>query len=135
MKNDGIFLVQCTGAPAHGNLDSLFDTLYEFRFAPLFCGLAVENIPSRRSAATASFAACGAEKKQFVLNNLVMVKEGHRLFASAYDRRNYRHGYAADFPPLSAIYATNTSGRHYTKPDLLSLVLTRLAGQEAKANA
>lgn len=135
MKDDGIFLVQCTGFPAHGTLDTLFDELYKFRFAPLFCGLAVENIPSRRPSPTSSFVGCGGDKKLFVLNNLVMVKEGHPLFASAYDRHNYRHGYAAAFSRLSAIYANNTNGKQYTRQDLLSSVLTQLAAWETKANA
>jgi hypothetical protein len=135
MKDDGIFLVQCTGFPAHGTLDTLFDALYEFRFAPLFCGLAMENIPAKRPSSTASFVACGGDTKSFVLNNLVMVKEGHPLFASAYDRRNYRHGYASDFSRLSHIYASNTNAKHYTKDDFLPLVLTQLAAQETRTNA
>jgi hypothetical protein len=135
MKNDGIFLVQCTGFPAHGTLDTLFDTLYEFRFAPLFCGLAVENVPTLRSGSTGGFVACGADKKPFVLNNLIMVKEGHPLFAGAYHRRNYRHGYAADFAKLSSIYVTNADGKYYAAKDLVPLVSARLAAGESTTHA
>jgi hypothetical protein len=134
LKKDGIFLVQCTGFPAHGTLDTLFGALYEFRFAPLFCGLASENIPPRVSLSK-NYAACGCDKKSFVLNNLVMVREGHPLFASSYNRANYRHGYAADFQKISSIYASNVNGKTHSKQDLAPAVLTRLAGSGIKANA
>jgi hypothetical protein len=134
LKNDGIFLVQCTGFPAHGTLDTLFDTLHEFRFAPLFCGLAVENVGTSQRSLTKSYAACGCDKKSFALNNLVMVKEGHPLFAFSYDRRNYRHGYAADFPKLSSIYASNVNGKHYTKQDLAPAILAQITPHKVKAN-
>ena len=135
MKNDGIFLVQCTGFPAHGTLETVFDKLYEFRFAPVFCGLAVENVPTLRSGSTGGFVACGADKKPFVLNNLIMVKEGHPLFAGAYHRRNYRHGYAADFGKLSSIYASNAGGKYYSPKDLIPLVAARLAAGESATHA
>jgi len=135
MKNDGIFLVQCTGFPAHGTLDTLFDTLYEFRFAPLFCGLADENVGTSRPSFTKNYVGYGCDKKSFVLNNLVMVREGHSLFAGSYDRRNYRHGYAADFPKLASIYRSNVNGKHYTKPDLVSALLMQLTGHGMRANA
>jgi hypothetical protein len=135
MKDEGIFLVQCTGFPAHGTLDTLFDSLYEFGFAPLFCGLADENVGTARPSLTKSYVAYGCAKKSFVLNNLVMVKKGHPLFAGSYDRRNYRHGYAAEFPKLASIYMSNENGKHYTKQDLISALLTQLAGRGMKVNA
>ena len=101
MKEDGIFLVQCTGFTAHGSLEDLFDVLYSFRFAPLFCALASDNIqPQMRDAMDQHFAARGFDRKDFVLNNLILVKESHPLFPAAYDRRNYRHGFATEFQPL-----------------------------------
>jgi hypothetical protein len=135
LKNDGIFLVQCTGFPAHGTLETLFDTLYEFRFAPLFCGLADENVPSPRPSLSKSYVAYGCDKKSFVLNNLIMAKEGHPLFASSYDRKNYRHGYAADFQKIPSIYGSNANGKIYSKQELAPAVLTRLASSGIKANA
>ena len=135
LKNDGIFLVQCTGFPAHGTLETLFDALYEFRFAPLFCGLADENVPTPAPVLSKSYAAYGCDKKSFVLNNLIMAREGHPLFASSYDRKNYRHGYGADFQKISSIYASNENGKQYSKHDLGRAVLMRLASPRIQANA
>jgi hypothetical protein len=131
MKDDGIFLVQCTGFSAHGSLDTLFDTLVEFKFAPVFCALADENVPdSMRQSMSESYVASGFDKTQFALNNLVMVKETHPLFSANYDRRNYRHGYAAEFNALKRIYKTNTEGRHCSKDELLPRVYAELKGSQ-----
>ena len=44
MKDDGIFLIQCTGFPAHGSTEDLMEVLNKFGFASLFCGMADENV-------------------------------------------------------------------------------------------
>ena len=44
MKDDGIFLIQCTGFPAHGSTEDLMEVLHKFGFASLFCGMADENV-------------------------------------------------------------------------------------------
>lgn len=127
LKDDGVFLVQCTGFPAHGNLDSLFDRLYEYGFAPLFCGLADDNVtePLRTSVAP-RYIELGFDKKSFALNNLLMVKEGHPLYHSTYDRTNYRHGFASSFGRLDAIFLTRRDGMHYTREELTQQVISEL---------
>jgi hypothetical protein len=97
--------------------------------------LADENVPTSRAALSKSYVAYGCDKKSFVLNNLIMVKEGHPLFASSYDRKNYRHGYAADFQKIPSIYAPNVNGKLYSKQELAPAVLNRLASSGMKANA
>jgi hypothetical protein len=129
MKDEGIFLVQCTGFTAHGSLEDLFDVLHGFRFAPLFCALAADNIqPQMRDAMDQRFLARGFDRRDFVLNNLILVKETHPLFPVAYDRRNFRHGFATEFQPLDSIYRSSTGGKSYSKDDLLALVRRQLSG-------
>jgi hypothetical protein len=129
MKEEGIFLVQCTGFPAHGSLEDLFDVLYSFRFAPMFCALATENIqPQMRDAMDQRFVARGFDRTDFTLNNLILVKETHPLFRTAYDRRNFRHGFATEFQPLESIYRSSTGGKSHSKDDLLAVVRSQLSG-------
>jgi hypothetical protein len=136
MKDEGIFLVQCTGFTAHGPLEDLFDVLHGFRFAPLFCVLAADNIqPQMRDAMDQRFVARGFDRKDFVLNNLILVKETHPLFAAAYDRRNFRHGFATEFQALESIYRSSAGGKSYSKDDLLALVRRQLSGGALSAPA
>ncbi len=123
LKEDGVLLAQCTGFPAHGSLDDLFDTLHEFRLAPIFCGLADENVrPDMLAALSGPYLTQQFDRTRFALNNLVLVTEGHPLFLGAWDRRNFRHGFAADFEPLVGMFRANAGGRRPSRAELASLV-------------
>jgi len=127
LKKDGALLVQCTGFAAHASLDDLFDTLHEFRFAPIFCGLAHENVRSDMLAAlTAPYLTQQFDGTRFALNNLVLVREGHPLFLGASDRRNFRHGFSADFKPLVRMFKANVNGRRLARTELANLVKSDL---------
>ena len=129
LKDDGVVLAQCTGFPAHGSLEDLFDTLHEFRFAPIFCGLAEENVRSEMLAAlTAPFLTQRFDAIRFALNNLVLVKEGHPLFFGAWDRRNFRHGFAAECTPLVRMFRANDNGQRLSRSELAGLVKADLGG-------
>jgi hypothetical protein len=127
LKDDGIFLVQCTGFTAHGSLEDLFDVLYEFRFAPVFCALAAENIrPEMLNAASEPFRERGFERKEFVLNNIALVRQTHPYFSLVYERRNYRHGFASDYEPLAFAYKSNSSGTAPSKQEFSASIKEQL---------
>jgi SAM-dependent methyltransferase len=139
LKDDGVLLVQCTGNPAgRGTLDDLFDTLHDLRFAAIFCGLADESASGAAlTALSAPYLARRFDGIRFALNNLVLVKEGHPLFLGAWDRRNFRHGFAAEFKPLVGMFGANVAGRRPSRAELASLVMADLksggSAQDQKA--
>jgi hypothetical protein len=131
LKDDGIFLVQCTGFPAHGSTEDLMQVLHKFGFASLFCGMADENVRPDM-VVTDRYRRLGLHKKKFALNNLILVKKGHPQFTSNVGLRNYSHGFAAEFPRLSHIYEAVTEGysrasrRAYSTDEILLAVKARL---------
>jgi len=136
MKDDAIFVVQCTGFPGHSTLDQLFDTMHEFRLAPVLIALAHENVtPERLSNLTEAFSSLGFDRREFALNTILLVKETHPLFFGAWDRRNYRHGFAVDFKPLEALYRPNGPTRRPTREELFALVKNRLGEADLAAAA
>lgn len=94
LAEDGIFLVQCTGYTASGTIEELFDIIYKFQFAPIFCALAGHvSFPSPRSRFSRPTAYM--MERFLALNNIVMVKQGHPLFERCYQRENFRSGFCA----------------------------------------
>ncbi len=127
MKDDAVFVVQCTGFPGHSNLEQIFDALHEFRLAPVLCALAHENVtPEGLAGQTDAFRAMGFDRRQFALNTILLVKETHPLFFGAWDRRNYRHGFAVEFKPLESLYRSGDPRRRPTREELFALVRNRL---------
>lgn len=123
LEEDGILLAQCTGAAVREPLGDLFDTLHEFRLAPVFCGLADENVqPEMLAGLSGPYLTQQFDGTRFALNNIVLVKPGHPLFHGAWDRRNFRHGFAADFKPLVRMFTANADGRRLSRTELANLV-------------
>lgn len=134
MKDDGVFVVQCTGFPGHSTLDQLFDILHEFRLAPVLCALAQENVtPERLTNLTEAFSSFGFDRREFALNTIFLVKDTHPLFFGAWDRRNYRHGFAVDFKPLGTLYRPNGPTRRPSREEMFALVKDRLAAMDRAA--
>ncbi len=119
LKKDGLFLVQCTGFPAQGSLDDLFDHLFGFGFAPLFVAL-VGGVEAGSAASRLVFR---DTTKQFALNNLVLVQEGHPWFARACDRRNYANGFAVEWDVLGAMFRNAPATKVYSATQLGELFL------------
>jgi len=134
MKDDAIFVVQCTGFPGHSTLDQLFDAFHEFKLAPVLCALAHEVVtPAMASGMTAAFASLGFDRREFALNTILLVKETHPLFHGAWDRRNYRHGFAVAFEPLAAMYRTDGPTRRPAREEVLALVQAELGKLDGPA--
>jgi hypothetical protein len=132
MKDDGIFLIQCTGFPAHGSTEDLMEVLHKFGFASLFCGMADENVRSN-TAVTDRYRRLGFHRKKFALNNLILVKKGHPHHGANIGLKNYSHGFASEFPRLSHIYEDGGTEKHpsdtrraYSTDEILKTVKTKL---------
>jgi hypothetical protein len=131
MKDDGVFLIQCTGCPAHGSAEDLMEILHEFGFASLFCGMAVENVRPDM-VLTDKYCSLGFHRKKFTINNLLLVKNGHPHYEANIGLKNYSHGFASDYPRLSHIYEGGTeevptgSRRAYSIDELLQAVRAKL---------
>jgi hypothetical protein len=125
LKDDGLFVVQCTGFPAHGTLEQLFDKLHAAGFAPLFCGLAAENVDPAVTLST-TYRDMGFGERPFALNNLIMVKQGHPLFEACNRREAYAHGHAAAFNRLATIYDGSGARTRYSRQELVQAVKQRL---------
>ncbi|MBL8704412.1 MAG: hypothetical protein JNM30_06195 [Rhodospirillales bacterium] len=127
MKDDAVFVVQCTGFPGHATLEQLFDTLHEFRLAPLLCALANEIVtPSMLSNFTPTYSSLGFDRREFALNTILLVKDTHPLFYGAWERRNYRHGFAVEFEPLQAMFRADGPTRRPSREEVLALVKAEL---------
>ena len=111
MKDDGIFLVQCTGFPAHGSTEDLMEVLHKFGFASIFCGMADENVRSNMLVSS-RYRSLGLHRKKFALNNLILVKKGHPHYQANVGLKNFAHGHASEFPRLNHIYEGGTEEPH-----------------------
>jgi hypothetical protein len=116
LKSDGVFIVQCTGFTAHGTLEDLFDHLHGYDFAPVLVALAGQV------ASPAAHVVFGDKPKEFALNNLLLVREGHALFRECNDRRNFANGFAIDADLLKRIYTYDGPKERYTDRQLASEV-------------
>jgi hypothetical protein len=132
MKDDGIFLIQCTGFPAHGSTEDLMEVLHKFGFASLFCGMADENVRSDM-AVTDKYRRLGFHRKKFALNNLILVKKGHPHYQANIALKNYSHGFASEFPRLSHIFEGGIEGHprdlrraYYSTEEVLKAVKAEL---------
>jgi len=136
MKDDAVFVVQCTGFPGNSTLDQLFDAFHEFRLAPILCALAQENVtPAMLSDLTVAFTTLGFDRRELALNTILLVKDTHPLFYGAWDRRNYRHGFAVEFKPLEAMYKRNGPALHPTREEVFALVKAELGKLNGAATA
>lgn len=131
MKDDGVFLIQCTGYPAHGSTEDLMEVLHKFGFASLFCGMADENVRPDM-VVTDKYRSLGFHRKKFALNNLILVKKGHPHYEANIGLKNYSHGFASELPRLRHMYEGGTeeyprdSRRAYAIEEILETVKTKL---------
>jgi len=132
MKDDGIFLVQCTGFPAHGSTEDLMEVLHKFGFASIFCGMADDNVRSNMLVSS-RYRSLGLHRKKFALNNLILVKKGHPHYQANVGLKNFAHGHASEFPRLNHIYEGGTEEPHvrglrriYSIDDTLQSVRAKL---------
>jgi hypothetical protein len=124
LKPEGVFIVQCTGFTAHGTLEDLFDHLHDHGFAPVLVALA------GRVAGPAARMVFRDKPKEFALNNLLLVREGHSLFRECNDRRNFANGFAIDAELLRRIYTYEGPREGYTDRQLASQVARVWPGAE-----
>jgi hypothetical protein len=140
MKDDGIFLVQCTGFPAHGSTEDLMEVLHKFGFASLLCGMADENVRTNMLV-SGRYRSLGLHKKRFALNNLLLVKKGHPYYEANIGLKNYAHGHASEFPRLGHIYEGGTdesqargTRRTYSVDEVLKSVKAKLLREPGNAS-
>lgn len=118
LEPEGIFLVQCTGYPANGSVESLMNKLYEKEFAPLFFVKEGEKIKAPNIAKKTNqnnpkdyYMDCTV----FTTNNVLMVKNSHPLFKKYYNLNNYHFGFVADENIIADIYfKRKLDSRQYT---------------------
>jgi hypothetical protein len=129
LKPEGVFIVQCTGFTAHGTLEDLFDHLHGYGFAPVFVALAGSV------ASPAAQLVFGGGPKEFALNNLLLVREGHSLFRECNDRRNFTNGFAVDAELLRRMYAYDGPREMLTARQLASEVVRVWPGSDDQRRA
>ena len=133
LRDDGIFLVQCTGFPANSSESDLFDTLHKTGFAPIFCALGTEvnvEFPRPRHGSPAITVGSGPLARFFTLNNLVLVADGHPLYSDVHDRANYRSGHVVWSDSIEKMYFTSGACRP-SRAEVTELVLRRLQRADA----
>ena len=125
LKPNGYFIVQCTGLTAHGSLEDLFDHLFQYGFAPIFSVLA-GKVDQNSKAGRLVFE---GKSKEFALNNIVMVPEGHPLFAANHHRENFKNGFACDADILKRIYCDEAPRKRVSESDVRNEVANALANR------
>jgi hypothetical protein len=125
MKDDGVFVVQCTGSEGHGTREELFDMLHGAGFSPLFCALAEEEVV-RLPVVLDAKPFLPFRHKRFALNNLILVKQEHPLYAGSRNRDHYTHGYASAYDRLPAIYLYGGARRPRSRDELMTSVKAEL---------
>lgn len=107
LEPNGIFLVQCTGWPAHGNEEQLLDKMRAKRFAPLM--FMVGHTPARFPGDDGGrlidrFTGDGADTVTFPVNNAVFVKSGHPLFERYFEPKNFHMRFIASEPIIRSMF-------------------------------
>lgn len=107
MEPEGIFLVQCTGYPANGSVETLMGRLYNKGFAPLFFvkegeQIKAPNITHKIGATNPNDHYLNATV--FTTNNVFLIKNGHPLFSKYYNQNNYYFGFVADEKIIADTY-------------------------------
>ncbi|HLJ20279.1 MAG TPA: hypothetical protein VKU84_08780, partial [Stellaceae bacterium] len=125
MKDDGIFLEQCTGSEGHGTREGLFDVLHDAGFSPVFCALAEEEV-ERLQVALGAEPFLPFRHKRFAVNNLILVKQEHPLYAGSCSRDHFSHGYAAAYDRLPGMYLYGEERRPRSKDELMAGVKAEL---------
>lgn len=102
LKSDGVFLVQCTGYPANGTVESLQDKLFEKGFASLMFIREGDKVrfPGNEGNTSLLSRLAGGEREYvtFTTNNALLIKAGHPLFEKYYSRKNYNMNYVSPEP-------------------------------------
>lgn len=124
LSPSGIFLVQCTGFTGNGTEAELYDILSENGWATVFCAIAGDSTFQTSK---------GLIKRNFPLNNIVMVREGHPLWKKAYGRANFRTGFMVDSPWIERMFF-GPAGKHYTRAEIISMVKERLQTFSTRAS-
>lgn len=120
LKPDGLFIVQCTGTPAHGTPAELLLQLRARGLSLLVFTHA--NRPTVFPAAPGSTEGAPSALREVVtpVHNAIFVKSGHPLFARYNDLANYRVGYVAAEPIVqNALFARPADRRPYSIEDFV----------------
>jgi SAM-dependent methyltransferase len=108
LKPDGVFLVQCTGYPAHGTVDQLLQVMHAKGFAQLI--FVNEHVPYKFPAEAASGLG-DREVVDFTTNNAAFVRRGHPLFDKYYDRKNCHPHFISPEPLVRSTFFDRPHGR------------------------
>jgi hypothetical protein len=148
MEPAGVFLVQCTGYPANGTLESLIDKIWEKGFAPLMFELEDKPVaPPRRSASASllgQLKGTASGPVTFSVNNCLFVKAGHPLFRKYRERANCHHHFVADEPLVNDVFFARPPDRRMytmrefvedTEKSLASLTPARFVGDPSPGPA
>jgi len=115
LESTGVFIVQCTGFPASGTMESLIEKLWERGFATLMFALAGEPIaaPGRVGPGSVLAHLRGevSESRTFAVNNCLFVKAGHPLYQRYRDRANCHTHVVADEELIRGIFFSRPGGR------------------------
>jgi hypothetical protein len=142
LKPDGLFIAQCTGHPANGNLEQLFERLKARSFAPLLfvdTSSPVKCDPDIRPGLISRIAGSlgnAPEARTFARQNLAYVKKGHPLFDKYISTPNVCRGeqcdgFVAPEPLVKKMFFDRPGGRKkYSAMDLIDLTKKRLVRSE-----
>jgi len=113
---DGVFVVQCTGFPASGTLESLIDKIWEKGFATLMFVTESKPIaaPGQSGVSTGLLAHLKGEangSRMFAVNNCLFVKAGHPLFEKYRDRANCHSHFVGNEPLVNDVFFAQPAGR------------------------
>lgn len=99
LKPEGCFLVQCTGYPANGTVETLQDKIFEKGFAPLMFIREGESIEVPKNAEDSSLLTRltndGRGAVKFTTNNALLIRAGHPLFEKYYKRQNFNMNFVS----------------------------------------
>jgi hypothetical protein len=115
MEPEGVFLVQCTGYPANGTLESLIEKVWEKGFATLMFSLENKPVAGPPSCGcrdlVAQLKGTAANSVTFTVNNCLFVKAGHSLFQRYRDRANCHLDFVADEPLVNSVFFARPADR------------------------
>jgi hypothetical protein len=115
MEPEGLFIVQCTGYPASGSLESLIDKIWEKGFATMM--FVLENTPiaapgqGGSTGLLAHLKGEGNGSRTFAVNNCLFVKPGHAQFEKYRDRANCHSHFVSNEPIISDVFFAQSPGR------------------------
>ena len=124
LKSEGVFLIQCTGYPANGTVESLQDKLFEKGFASLMFIREGEKVrfPKNVDSSELLSRLTDGERESvtFTTNNALLIKAGHPLFEKYYNRKNYNMNFVSPEPIVhNMFFARPPQRNNYTLSQFL----------------